>query len=158
AYAQKPRGAAFEAEDFPAGRDLPEAHGPVLAGRGQPGPVRAERQAVDPTALTSERVDLPAGRDLPEAHGPVLAGRGQAAPVRAKGHAPDPIGVAAEGEEFRMTKPLEIMPLPAALVGWAVFEQLVRPAHVVVPPRSVRKRNVVKVLKLFGLLPRSRLG
>src|SRR5262249_10879236 len=79
----------IEAAAFRSGRRAPELDGPVIAGRGQPGPIGAERQAVHPTGVTPEDADFQAGRRVPEPHRPVQGGRGDPGPVGAEGYALD---------------------------------------------------------------------
>src|SRR5262249_59994672 len=78
-----------EGQGFLAGLVLPEwgpipdANGPVEAGRSEAVAVRAERQTVAPGGVTTQGEDLPTGRRVPDAHRPVLAARSKAPAVSA---------------------------------------------------------------------------
>ena len=72
---------------------VPDADGPVGAGRGEALAVRAERHAPAPAGVSAQAEHLPAGRRVPDAHRLVFAGRGEAPAVRAEGDALDVSGM-----------------------------------------------------------------
>src|SRR5437588_9189688 len=57
--------------------DVPEFDGPVVSGRGDQPPVRAECQAVHPIRVPTERRQFAAVGHPPEADGPVVPGGGE---------------------------------------------------------------------------------
>src|SRR5262249_28845337 len=73
---------AFEREGLFAGARVPGSHGMVLAGRGQPLPVRAERHAYDLLVVAGEGVNLLA-LGIPDLYGRISAGRGEPLPIAA---------------------------------------------------------------------------
>ena len=81
-----------------AGRRIPQFHGPVEAGRGQPPAVRAERQRADGVAMRGQGAEqLPCFR-VPEAQALLPgAARRQAPPVGAERHGDRMVFVSGEG-------------------------------------------------------------
>ena len=91
---------------------------------------------------------------IPDLHGLVRAGRGQAQAVGAKRHPINYLAMALEGDEVRVAQPFEITPLPMPILGWALVEDLVGPADVVVPPLQVGPGDALKIEAAFDPLAR----
>src|SRR4029453_14418601 len=77
---------------------VPDADGPVFAGRGKAPAVRAEPHAPARARVSAQAEPPPAGRRVPDAHDLVFASRGEAPAVRAEGDAQN---------ESAMPKPVE---------------------------------------------------
>src|SRR6202040_1394671 len=76
---------------------VPESYRVVLAGAGQPVPIRAERHSAHPPAVAGQGItDGLAGVGVPQPHIPVLAGAGQPMPVGAERHTEYLFGVAGQ--------------------------------------------------------------
>src|SRR5262245_49524892 len=91
-------GAPAEGQALPPGRNVPDLHGAVVAGRGQAVAVRAERGLVDPLVVAAEGEQFLTGLRVPDLHGPILAGGGQPPAVGAEDHAGDAPSVSPAGE------------------------------------------------------------
>ncbi len=89
---------AAQVGDKLAGCDVNEAHRVVGTPGGQPGAVRAERQAVNRAPHRDDRTGL-ARPGAPEANGLVVGARGQQLPVGAEGNTVDGVGVPAQDGE-----------------------------------------------------------
>ena len=81
-------------------RRVPDADGPIRAGRGEPPAVRAERHAPAHVGVSAEAEHLPAGRRVPDVHRLVFAGRGEAPAVRAEGDAQNESAMRQRVEEL----------------------------------------------------------
>ena len=114
-------------------------------------PIGAERHVCDSLAVAGQAVDELASRRVPDFDGAVVSARGDVFPVGAERQTPRSAGHACESENFRVTQPLEVIPLPVALVGRAVIEQRLHAADVAVPPLRVRHRDVMEVFVPFRL-------
>ena len=80
-------GVPLEGARAPGHCRVPQLHRPVVTGRRQPRPVRAERHAEDIALMPLEGEEfLPAAR-IPELQRPITASRRQAPSVRAERHA-----------------------------------------------------------------------
>ena len=77
----------FLAFVFVKRRRVPDADGPILAGRGEPSAVRAERDAPTRAGVSAQPEHLSASRRVPDVYGLVFAGRGNAPTIRAEGDA-----------------------------------------------------------------------
>jgi hypothetical protein len=86
---------AIEFHDLVVSGQVPEAHGVILAGGGQPSAVGTESQAVNDAAVTEKR-DLCLGFRVPEPHGVIQAGRGDPLAIRAITNAGDSRLVSAQ--------------------------------------------------------------
>ena len=81
-----------------AGVDIPEPHGEILAGAGEPVAVGAERGLLDGVGVAGEgRADRLAGVGIPEPRGFIVARAGQALTVRAERHTLHGFAMAGEG-------------------------------------------------------------
>src|SRR5262245_34798678 len=67
------------------GGRIPDADGPVVAGRSEAPAVRAERHAPAVVGVTAQAKHLPAGRHVPDVNRFVLAGRGEAPAIQTEG-------------------------------------------------------------------------
>src|SRR5687767_4755380 len=94
-----------EGQDFlawhvpPQRGTIPDADGPVGAGRRETPTVRAERHAGAAFGMSARAEDLPAALRLPDTHRLVFAARSQQPPVRAEGYAFDVSGMQVERAE-----------------------------------------------------------
>ena len=79
---------------------VPDADGPVLAGRGKAPAVRAERHAPAHAGVSAQAEHLPAGRRVPDVHDLVFAGRGEAPAVRAEGDAQNESAMRKRAEQL----------------------------------------------------------
>ena len=87
-----------------AGVGVPQPHGLVGAGAGQPVPVGAKRHTVHPIGVPGQgRADGLTGVGIPQPHRVVFASGGQPVPVGAKRHADQPAGVAGQGRADGLT-------------------------------------------------------
>src|SRR5438552_1057144 len=109
---------------------------------------------MDIGAMPPEGLKLPAARRIPDDYGLVVAARGQAQAVGAKRHPINCLAMAPEGDEVRVAQPFEITPLPMPILGWALVEDLVGPADVVVPPLQVGPGDALKIEAAFDPLAR----
>ena len=81
-------------------RAVPDAHGLVAAGAGQPLAVRAEEHAADFLRVTVDREqDFPGGQ-VPDMHRPIRPRGGKPAAVRMESHAGDPWTVLVQLKEL----------------------------------------------------------
>src|SRR5262249_59836882 len=92
-------GPGFLALVRPERHRIPDADGPVGAGRGEAQAVRAERHAPAPVGVSAQAENLPAGRGVPDAHRLVFAARSKAPAVRAERDALDVSGMQVERAE-----------------------------------------------------------
>src|SRR4029079_9642119 len=80
---------------------IPDANGPVEAGRSEAVAVRAERQTLAPVGVPTQDEYLPTGRRVPDAHGLVFAARSKVPAVPADRNAFHLISGMQQGAEER---------------------------------------------------------
>src|SRR5262249_12103829 len=143
--------AAGQAQDFPAGRRLPDLD-VGRAGRGKPGAVRGEGEAQD--ALVSFPVGaFPAGRRFPQADGTPAGARGERPTVPAVADAADVVRVTPQGLYLDTTEGVQVTPLPAAQVRRTQIEQAFRAGRLVHRPQPLGRRHVLEVEEPLLLVP-----
>ena len=123
---------------------IPDLRCHILASRGEVPAVAAKHDAGGIRLVSLPLPEFLSGFRLPDRDNARLSARGQELAIAAERQADDR-AVVAQGRESPVPQPLEVVPFPAAQVGWALLEQRFHPAQVVRGPLAVRQGNALEV-------------